>query len=109
LLAKVCQPKLCKGTAILIWGLREYFRQKDAADALDHLRAAEESLWERARTGSCSINDCGVESRQLQNAIFDRRSNSPMIFSWIYNLQRISLEQRMSRSAEDMIGEIKVQ
>jgi|SRR5665213_165398 len=97
---------LAPASPIIIWGLREHFRQRDTADSLDGLRHAAEALWERARTGTCAEEECTRLSREFQNGIFERRSNSPLIFSWIYNVRRNTLEQSMNKGAEELIKEI---
>lgn len=99
---------LSPATPIVIWGLREFFRQKDSADRLDRLLTNADRLWERARKGGCSEPECMTASRQFQNAIYEHRSSSPLTFSWLYRLQRSSLEERMNRAAEDMVKEIDV-
>lgn len=97
---------LAPASPIIIWGLREHFRQRDAADRLDRLLGGADRLWERARTGACDAAECAAQSRQFQNAIFDHRSSSPLTFSWIYRLLRSSLETQMNRSADDMVREV---
>ncbi|MBR0960888.1 S-4TM family putative pore-forming effector [Bradyrhizobium japonicum] len=99
---------LAPASPIIIWGLREHFRQRDTADSLDGLRHAAEALWERGRSGACAEEECTRQSRQFQDGIFERRSSSPLIFSWIYNLRRNTLEQSMNKGAEELIREITV-
>jgi hypothetical protein len=99
---------LAPAAPIIIWGVRDYLRQRDATEGLDRVRSAIENLWERAKVGGCSDVDCTGESRQLQNLIYERRSMSPLIFSWVYNIKRPSLENQMNKSAEDFVGEIKL-
>jgi hypothetical protein len=88
---------------VLIWAVREYFRQRDAADVLDHLRKEAEALWERGRTGKCSESECATQSRQFQNAIYERRSTNPLIYDWIYRRQRPALEDQMKHGAADFV------
>ena len=88
------------------WAMREYYRQKDVADAQDRFREEAEELWERARTGKCGASECEAQSREFQNAIFTRRSTSPPIFEWIYRLMRSSNEAQMNVGAEQMIQSI---
>jgi hypothetical protein len=97
---------LAPASPIIIWGLREHFRQRDAADRLDRLLGGADHLWEKARSGACDEVECATQSRQFQNAIFDHRSSSPLTFSWLYRALRSSLERQMNRSAEDMVAEI---
>jgi hypothetical protein len=97
---------LAPAAPIVIWGVREYLRQRDATEVLDRVRSEAEALWERAKTGACSEPECTIQSRQFQNAIYERRSKSPLIFDWIYKIQRPRLEDQMNRGAEEFIREI---
>lgn len=89
---------------ILSWGLKEYYRQRDAADALTKLFDAARELWDDAlarKRKSALERRC----RELQTAIFQRRSITPPIFDWLYQLMRPRLEDRMNANAETMIEE----
>jgi SMODS-associating 4TM effector domain len=97
---------LAPAAPIVIWGVREYLRQRDATEVLDRVRSEAEALWERAKTGTCSEPECTIQSRQFQNAIYERRSASPLIFDWIYKIQRPRLEDQMNRGAEEFVREI---
>jgi hypothetical protein len=97
---------LAPSAPIVIWGVREYLRQRDAAEALDRVRSEAEKLWERAKAGACSDSECTAQSRQFQNAIYERRSTSPLIFDWIYRVQRPRLEAQMNRGAEEFVQEL---
>ena len=89
------------------WALREFFRQRDVADALDRLRAEAEALWRRAKDGGCSPAECAAQSRMLQTAIFARRSNSPPIFDWVYRRLRRKTEDQMTEGAAQMVEALK--
>jgi hypothetical protein len=93
-------------TPIVIWGVREYLRQRDAVDAIDRLRSEAEGLWDKARKGECSEAECAALSRQFQNAIYDRRSSSPLIFDWIYQKLRPKLEKDMVHGASDFVRQV---
>ena len=97
---------LAPAAPIIIWGVREYVRQRDATEVLDRVRSEAETLWERAKTGACSQAECAAQSRQFQNAIFERRSVSPVIFDWVYKIQRNRLEDQMNWGAEEFVREI---
>jgi SMODS-associating 4TM effector domain len=97
---------LAPAAPIVIWGVREYLRQRDVAEALDRVRSEAEALWERAKAGTCSDSECTAQSRQFQNAIYERRSTSPLIFDWIYKVQRPRLEDQMNRGAEEFVREV---
>jgi hypothetical protein len=94
------------GTPFVSWGLREFYRQRDAADSLDRLRNEAEALWRRAKVGGCGPEDCALESRVLQTAIFNKRSTSPPVFNWIYRRLRLRTEDQMNDGAAQMVGSL---
>jgi hypothetical protein len=92
---------------LLLWGIREIYRQRDAADSLEQLKAGVEKLWERTMKGECDTEGCKAESRLFQNEILDRRASSPMIFEWVYLRLRPKMEGQMVAGADAHITEAK--
>ncbi|WP_354182116.1 S-4TM family putative pore-forming effector [Bradyrhizobium sp. LA6.1] len=84
-------------------------RQRDATEGLDRVRSEAEALWNRAKLGACSETECTAQSRQFQSLIYERRSLSPLIFSWIYKIKRPRLEDQMNKGAEDFVRDIPSQ
>ncbi|MGY4282598.1 hypothetical protein ACVWXO_001818 [Bradyrhizobium sp. LM2.7] len=100
---------LAPAAPIIIWGVREYLRQRDATEGLDRVRSEAEALWNRAKLGACSEAECTAQSRQFQSLIYERRSLSPLVFSWIYKIKRPRLEDQMNKGAEDFVRDIPSQ
>ena len=96
---------LAPAAPIIIWSLREYFRQRDVTEKLDAIRNEAEKFWERAKSSETE-SACTIQSREFQNAIFERRSSSPLIFDWLYKIMRDDLEDQMNQGAEHYIHEI---
>jgi hypothetical protein len=92
---------------VLVWGIREYYRQKDAADASDRLRQQVRTLWDKAVTSRYSESECTVRSRLLQNAIHDRRASAPLLLDSVYRRLRPNLESKMDFSAEELVMQVK--
>lgn len=90
---------------ILVWCTNEFLRQTDSAASSDRAKAFAHELWNRAIGGGCSADECSGESRSFQNAIYDRRCDSPVIPSWVYRLMRPRLEEQMRSGIADMIKE----
>ncbi|MBO1326380.1 hypothetical protein K2X14_16355 [Acetobacter sp. TBRC 12305] len=88
---------------LLSWALRDFFKQRDAADAQKMARSEAESLWELAITGGCCQDECARRSREFQNTIFQRRVSNPLIFPLIYNWLRAGMEVDMNLGAEDLL------
>jgi hypothetical protein len=90
-------------TPALSWSWREYFRQKDAADALEDLIKRAEKVWTDALAGKCSASECLLRSREFQNAIFTRRSSAPSVLPFFYKIKRLQLEDEMKAAAYDFM------
>lgn len=91
---------------ILTWTAREYYRQRDTADALEAIKASADALWSKAVAGECGPDDCGVRSREFQDAIFTRRAGSPLNVPLVYRLLRNTMEANMQAGAGQMLREI---
>lgn len=98
---------MAPATPVVNWALREFFRQRDAVEALKLARAEAEALWAAALNGGCEPAECARRSREFQNTIFARRANNPLIFPKIYAWLRPSLEVQMNRGAEAYVKELK--
>jgi hypothetical protein len=92
-------------TPALILGVRQYTENQDAAANLDHLKEHAEQLWQSAIQKKLSPQELLVESRNLQDEIFNNRRKSPLIFNWIYRLFSQGQEDEMQRGAEALIEE----
>ncbi|NNM78032.1 hypothetical protein HJG53_14085 [Sphingomonas sp. ID1715] len=92
-------------TPLLSWAGREYFRQRDTADLLEELMKKARGFWDRALAGSCDTDACLEESREFQNAIYLRRSTSPLIIPYLYRIKRMQLEDEMNDAASNFLAE----
>lgn len=90
---------------LLAWGGREFHAQREAADNLDRLREGVNGLWARLLRGGLTAEECGDESRSLQDAIFDHRRNSPVVLEWVYERLRDKNEGFMNVTAAQMVDD----
>ena len=90
---------------VLLWAVRERFRQKDTADAQERLKAEAEAFWDRVKEGSCDAQECLGRSREFQNSIYTRRAGSSMILPFVYWLRRSGMEASMNVGAEKMLSD----
>ena len=91
-----------------MWGLREEWRLRDAATALDRLRGLCESLWDSVARGVSTDVVATSRARQLQDAILLGRQAHPLVFDWIYLLKRQDYEKQMNAGAEEMVTRLKL-
>lgn len=97
---------LAPATPVVNWAMREFFRQRDAAEALNLARSEAEALWSTALAGNCDGGECARLSREFQNTIFARRANNPLIFPKIYDWLRPTMEKQMNHGAEVYLNEL---
>ncbi len=86
---------------------REYFEHRDAARRLDELVCYSEKIWEYALSHLQEYHENKLNSRRLQDEIFEHRSKSPLILDKFYNLFRDQNEVLMNRTSEILIDEAK--
>lgn len=88
--------------AVLIWSLRERFRQLDAIAAGESLGGEVEKSWQSLlEAGSEQSADSRI--RQLQDSIFLRRSQNPLPLPFIYRFIRSGSEDAMNFGAENLL------
>jgi hypothetical protein len=68
-------------------------------------RQALKSFSDRAVKGQISDADAEKQSRDFQEAIFHRRSSSPLLLRGVYWIHRSALEEQMNVAAEAMVAE----
>ena len=90
----------------LLWAIREVNRQRDAASALDRLKDYGSSLWNQVAKGLVDDAKATALSRELQDAILQRRRENPFVFDWIYRRLRNSYEEQMNVNAQQMVDEV---
>lgn len=84
---------------------KQYSDNIEAITRLELLYSFAESLWDKAINKCVSEQDLTLESRRLQDEIFNHRVNTPLVLNWIYNRFRDNDEQLMNRTAEQLINE----
>jgi len=92
---------------MLLWGIREFQRHGEAASLSDRLREKSVAMWTAALNRKMSEEELKARARQLQDEIYDRRSNAPMIFNWVYNRLRDAGEEQMNVAASELVTEAK--
>lgn len=91
------------------WSIRTFWRQTDVSAAQARNLGSAETLWKQAVRGALSEAKLWPEVRDLQNAIYARRSASPLILPFLYTILRPGMEDRMSVAAEKFIEDSGMQ
>lgn len=89
----------------LVLGITQYRENMQAAANLDRLREKVQDVWNRALRNHETPQTLYQSSMQLQDAIFDNRSTSPLIFNWFYRRLRNEKEDLMNQGAETLVKE----
>jgi hypothetical protein len=94
-------------TPIMIWALRERNRHAATCELLDRLNEDVKKLLEKSRAGATE-QEISLRSRELQDAIYNHRVSSPLIFDWIYNRLRGRMEECMNASAQELVDQLRL-
>lgn len=87
---------------LLTWALRERMQQANAATSLTNLNGEWDKIWTKA-LGGADAAALTVESRSLQDAIYQHRERSPLVFDWVYFIFRSANEDEAHYAAEDLV------
>jgi hypothetical protein len=82
----------------LMWAAREFRRQRNTVESLEVLKAEADKLWKKAEAGGAP-DAISATSRELQNALYNHRISSPLIFDFLYRFRRKGLEDEMNAGA----------
>lgn len=88
---------------VLTWALKERLQHANAAASLTNLSGEWEKIWTRALSGS-NAAAITTESRALQDAIYQHRERSPLVFDWVYSWFRSSNEDEAHHAAEELVA-----
>lgn len=87
----------------IFWAIREHFRQSDSAKTNEILKGEAEKFLESVRTTGCDDVECEKRSRELQDALFQRRVANPLVLPLIYRLMRGELEMQARAGADALL------
>ena len=85
-----------------IFGYRQMTDHGDAADRLDKLKELTEKIWSDAMEGK-DVATLRLDSRTLQDQIFDHRKRNPPIFDFLFKWFRNGNEILMNKGAEALV------
>lgn len=91
---------------VLTWALKERLQQANTAASLTCLGTEWNKIWTRALGGASEAEVTG-DSRDLQDAIYQHREHSPLIFDWVYYRLRATNEDEAHHAAEDLVARAK--
>lgn len=89
----------------VLWLFREILAQSDAIKSAQRGLEATEVLWNQSLLCPPGDPDTLQQSLLVQDALFDARSRSPLIFNWVYRLFRTTKEDQMNHKAAELVRE----
>ena len=92
----------------ILWSIREYKRQEEAAVANERLKMLAETMWADALKNEDFCDRAAVESRRLQDEIYERRRSNPLIFDKVYDWLQDSSEAQMNKAASELAEEARI-
>lgn len=87
--------------------VREIYAEKDAIERLHELKNYCNELWEKAIGKLATEKQLDLESRAIQDEIFEARRRSAVIPDWIYYLDGSKNELTLKSIATQMVNEYK--
>lgn len=87
-----------------IFGYRQMIEHGEAADRLDMLKELTEKIWTDALAGK-ELAKLKLESRTLQDQIFEHRKKNPPIFDFLFKWFRDGNEMLMNKGAEALVND----
>lgn len=91
---------------ILTWALKERLQHANTATSLTSLGSEWDKIWTSALAGA-SETDVTKDSRNLQDAIYQHRERSPLVFDWVYYRLREANEAEARYAAEALVSQAK--
>lgn len=91
---------------VLSWALKERQQHCNTAASLTNLGKEWDTIWKQALNGA-SEAEVGRMSRDLQDAIYQHRERSPLVFDWVYYRLRESNEDEAHHAAQELVAMAK--
>lgn len=91
---------------VLSWALKERLQHSNTATSLTNLGNEWDKIWTLALSGA-SEAEVTSESRNLQDAIYQHRERSPLVFDWVYYRLRTANEDEAHHAAEELVMKAK--
>ena len=95
---------LSPGLPMFLWLIREWTQQRESTDTVERLKERISSIWVRILDDKISEAELEVESRNLQDLIFDHRKLNTPIPDFVYEYFRDRQEEQQKAGADALVG-----
>jgi hypothetical protein len=94
-------------TPICMWGIKEVRKQSSVVSEGERVVRHLDSIWRRLCSGKPTEKELEIESRSLQNEIFDRRKGSAVNPQWLYWKKRDEFQKLMVEAANQLLADYR--
>ena len=94
-------------TPICMWGIKEVQKQSSAVSAGKRVVRHLDSIWRALCSGTKTDHELEIESRSLQNEIYDRRIGNAVNPQWLYWTKRDKYQALMIVAANQLIADYR--
>lgn len=91
---------------LMTFALREFRKQSDSIDSLANLKSEVDKLWAKVMKDP-SADELTQDARTLQDAIYRNRVGNPLVYDWVYRLNRKKNEDLAYIGAKTLVREAK--
>ncbi len=92
---------------ISLFLIKQIRENHEHADVMDSLMDDVQGIWDEAMECRLTPEQLGVESRHLQDQIFEKRRSGPLVSEWAFNRLRSKNEAKMYKGAEALAREAR--
>lgn len=90
-----------------IWGIREVTRHQESINKLGCLKSHVHALWRAVIDKTLPPDELRNKTVEIQTEIYRLRSENPVIFNWVYKLQRPKTQHHVDDLARELITELR--
>jgi hypothetical protein len=94
-------------TPICIWGIKEAQKQSSVVSDGERVVKHLDSLWRQICSGAETEQELEIESRSLQNEIFDRRRGNAVNPQWLYWKKRNEFQALMVEAGSQLVADYR--
>jgi hypothetical protein len=92
---------------MLLWVIKEFRKQSAAVVSLERTQIHAEQIWRLLCGGKLTEEESLREARTIQDELYDRRKNNPLIFDWVYRLARSRQDLSMNTASEEFVRQFQ--
>jgi hypothetical protein len=89
------------------FAIKQYNDNVDMNCRLEQLSNHINNVWSNILTGSVSDEQLEIESRRIQDGLYDNRTLSPLIFDFFYKKSRSKNEMTMNKAAQILVDQFE--